>query len=165
MPEGTATLDEGVKALIADEKSAVNQAIKDLTDHLQKEIDAIKGMIQSIVYVPTYADGQVQFNTYYVDFATGGGHDWKSVVNVNEVAVRFRVSPADVIKDLVACYGENGEVSENAKYVISVDCQKVKTRSLNDPFKIKGIKVVDAEPNLIEVTLDASAVKIVMLWL
>jgi len=73
--------------------------------------------------------------------------------------VRFRVSPADVIKDLVACYGENGEVSENAKYVISVDCQKVKTRSLNDPFKIKGIKVVDAEPNLIEVTLDASAVK------
>lgn len=159
MPEGTATLDEGVKALIADEKSAVNQAIKDLTDHLQKEIDAIKGMIQSIVYVPTYADGQVQFNTYYVDFATGGGHDWKSVVNVNEVAVRFRVSPADVIKDLVACYGENGEVSENAKYVISVDCQKVKTRSLNDPFKIKGIKVVDAEPNLIEVTLDASAVK------
>ena len=159
MPEGTTTLDEGVKALIADEKSAVNQAIKDLTDHLQKEIDAIKGMIQSIVYVPTYADGQVQFNTYYVDFAAGGGHDWKSVVNVNEVAVRFRVSPADVIKDLVACYGENGEVSENAKYVISVDCQKVKTRSLNDPFKIKGIKVVDAEPNLIEVTLDASAVK------
>lgn len=61
MPEGTATLDEGVKALIADEKSAVNKAIKDLTDHLQKEIDAIKGMIQSIVYVPTYADGQVQF--------------------------------------------------------------------------------------------------------
>ena len=37
MPEGTATLDEGVKALIADEKSAVNKAIKDLTDHLQKE--------------------------------------------------------------------------------------------------------------------------------
>ena len=69
MPEGTATLDEGVKALIADEKSAVNKAIKDLTDHLQKEIDAIKGMIQSIVYVPTYADGQVQFNTYYVDLS------------------------------------------------------------------------------------------------
>jgi len=47
-------------------------------------------------------------------------------------------TPASVITDLVACFEADGAVNENAKYVVSVDCQKVQTRALNDPFKIKG---------------------------
>ena len=162
LPSGEGvTFDSAVTGIVTTELGVVNTSISDLETKLQAEIDAIKGMIQSIVYVPTYADGQVQFNTFYADFDATGGYDWQPVVNVDEVAVRFRVSPASVITDLVACFGADGAVNENAKYVVSVDCQKVQTRALNDPFKIKGIKVVDAkkEPNLIEVTLDASAVK------
>ena len=108
-------------------------------------------MIQSIVYVPTYADGQVQFNTYYVDFATGGGHDWKSVVNVNEVAVRFRVSPSSAAKELIDNFGK-----ETAKYNVAVDYQTVKTRATGELFNITKIEAVKDEANLIEVTLDAS---------
>ena len=157
----TGTFSQAVKDIIKSESEQVGGVIKSLESRLDAEIDAIKGMIQSIVYVPTYADGQVQFNTFYADFDAMGSHNWQPVVNVDEVAVRFRVSPASVITDLVACFEADGAVNENAKYVVSVDCQKVQTRALNDPFKIKGIKVVDAkkEPNLIEVTLDASAVK------
>lgn len=162
LPSGEGvTFDSAVTGIVTTELGVVNTSISDLETKLQAEIDAIKGMIQSIVYVPTYADGQVQFNTFYADFDATAGYNWQPVVNVDEVAVRFRVSPASVITDLVACFGADGAVNENAKYVVSVDCQKVQTRALNDPFKIKGIKVVDAkkEPNLIEVTLDASAVK------
>ncbi|WP_373147803.1 hypothetical protein [Bacteroides xylanisolvens] len=162
LPSGEGvTFDSAVTGIVTTELGVVNTSISNLETKLQAEIDAIKGMIQSIVYVPTYADGQVQFNTFYADFDATAGYNWQPVVNVDEVAVRFRVSPASVITDLVACFGADGAVNENAKYVVSVDCQKVQTRALNDPFKIKGIKVVDAkkEPNLIEVTLDASAVK------
>lgn len=162
LPSGEGvTFDSAVTEIVTTELGVVNTSISNLETKLQAEIDAIKGMIQSIVYVPTYADGQVQFNTFYADFDATAGYNWQPVVNVDEVAVRFRVSPASVITDLVACFGADGAVNENAKYVVSVDCQKVQTRALNDPFKIKGIKVVDAkkEPNLIEVTLDASAVK------
>ena len=53
-------------------------------------------MIQSIVYVPEYADGQVLFNTYYMQF-DDKKEDWKPVVNVDEVTVKFRVSPSAVL--------------------------------------------------------------------
>ena len=162
LPSGEGvTFDSAVKAIVETKLGTVNSRITTLGERLQKEIDAIKGMIQSIVYVPAYADGQVQFNTFYAQFGnSNNGNDWKPVVNVDEVKVRFRVSPAEVIEDLVACFGEDGKENENAKYDVSVDCQEVQTRSLNDPFKIKGIKAVGtAEPNLIEVTLDASAVE------
>ena len=152
-PTGDNSLTKKVQDIIAAELQTKDSELKKMEDALQKEIDAIKGMIQSIVYVPTYADGQVLFNTYYAKFGDAGAKaDWKSVVNVDEVTVRFRVSPSDVVADL-ANFGK-----ESAKYDIAVDCQEVKTRALNDPFKIKGIKTVEGEPNLIEVTLDASAV-------
>lgn len=153
LPSGEGvTFDSAVKDIIQRESEDNAGIIKGLEEKLQKEIDAIKGMIQSIVYVPEYADGQVLFNTYYMQFGDKK-EDWKPVVNVDEVTVKFRVSPSAVVADLAANFGK-----ENAKYDIAVDCQKVKTRALNDPFKIKGIKTVEGESNLIEVTLDASAV-------
>ncbi|MBV3830476.1 hypothetical protein [Bacteroides xylanisolvens] len=153
LPSGEGvTFNSAVKDIIQRESEGNAGIIKGLEEKLQKEIDAIKGMIQSIVYVPEYADGQVLFNTYYMQF-DDKKEDWKPVVNVDEVTVKFRVSPSAVVADLVANFGE-----ENAKYDIAVDCQKVKTRALNDPFTIKGIKTVEGESNLIEVTLDASAV-------
>ena len=153
LPSGKGvTFNSAVKDIIQKESEDNAGIIKGLEEKLQKEIDAIKGMIQSIVYVPEYADGQVLFNTYYMQFGDKK-EDWKPVVNVDEVTVKFRVSPSAVVADLAANFGK-----ENAKYDIAVDCQKVKTRALNDPFKIKGIKTVEGESNLIEVTLDASAV-------
>ena len=153
LPSGKGvTFDSAVKDIIRTESEQKAGIIKSLEEKLQAEIDAIKGMIQSIVYVPEYADGQVLFNTYYMQFGDKK-EDWKPVVNVDEVTVKFRVSPSAVVADLAANFGK-----ENAKYDIAVDCQKVKTRALNDPFKIKGIKTVEGESNLIEVTLDASAV-------
>lgn len=153
LPSGKGvTFNSAVKDIIQKESEDNAGIIKGLEEKLQAEIDAIKGMIQSIVYVPEYADGQVLFNTYYMQFGDKK-EDWKPVVNVDEVTVKFRVSPSAVVADLAANFGK-----ENAKYDIAVDCQKVKTRALNDPFKIKGIKTVEGESNLIEVTLDASAV-------
>lgn len=146
------TYDQIVQDVISAELNKTGSALNNLKKELQAEIDAIKGMIQSIVYVPEYADGIVQFNTFYAKFGNEGNiEDWSSIINVDEISVKFRVSPQSAVAELL-----KGTASE--KYKIAVDYQAVKTRATGTIFDVKKINAVDKEPNLIEVVLDASKV-------
>ena len=140
IPEGK-TFGEAVQSIIDTELTNVESTLGKLKAELEAEITALKGMIQSIVYVPEYADGLVQLSTFYAKFSSNGG----------DVKVRFRVSPSSAAKELIDNFGQ-----ATAKYNVAVDYQTVKTRATGELFNITKIEAVEDEANLIEVTLDAS---------
>lgn len=151
LPEGQ-TLKGAVQSIIAEELGDAEATLAKLQSELKTEITALKGMIQSIVYVPEYADGLVQLSTFYAKFGSdGNAADWEPMISGGDVKVRFRVSPSSVAKELIDNFGK-----ETAKYNVAVDYQTVKTRATGELFNITKIEAVKDEANLIEVTLDAS---------
>lgn len=103
----TGTFSQAVKDIIKSESEQVGGVIKNLESRFDAEIKAIKGMIQSIVYIPESADRTVNFNTFYVKYgAVGNADDWSPVLNANEVKVNFRVSPQSAVAELIK--GEEG---------------------------------------------------------
>ncbi|WP_211146488.1 MULTISPECIES: hypothetical protein [Bacteroides] len=144
----TGTFSQAVKDIIKSESEQVGGVIKGLESRLDAEIKAIKGMIQSIVYIPESADRTVNFNTFYVKYGTNNEPaDWSPVLNANEVKVNFRVSPQSAVAELIK--GEEG------KYLIAADYHQL-TRATGTHFAIKKIEAVTGESNVIAVTLDAS---------
>lgn len=151
LPEGQ-TLKGAVQSIIAEELGDAEATLAKLQSELKAEITALKGMIQSIVYVPEYADGLVQLSTFYAKFGSdGSAADWEPMISGGDVKVRFRVSPSSAAKELIDNFGK-----ETAKYNVAVDYQTVKTRATGELFNITKIEAVEDEANLIEVTLDAS---------
>lgn len=146
------TLKGAVQSIIAEELGDAEATLAKLQSELKTEITALKGMIQSIVYVPEYADGLVQLSTFYAKFGSdGNAADWEPMISGGDVKVRFRVSPSSAAKELIDNFGK-----ETAKYNVAVDYQTVKTRATGELFNITKIEAVKDEANLIEVTLDAS---------
>ena len=86
--------------IIATELGDAKATLGKLQTELKAEITALKGMIQSIVYVPESADRIIEFTSLKVgttdnyNDGIGSNHDWKEVGNTLEKKVRFRVSPA-----------------------------------------------------------------------
>ena len=151
IPEGK-TFGEAVQSIIDTELTNVESTLGKLKAELEAEITALKGMIQSIVYVPEYADGLVQLSTFYAKFGSdGNAADWEPMISGGDVKVRFRVSPSSAAKELIDNFGQ-----ATAKYNVAVDYQTVKTRATGELFNITKIEAVKDEANLIEVTLDAS---------
>lgn len=151
LPEGQ-TLKGAVQSIIAEELGDAEATLAKLQSELKAEITALKGMIQSIVYVPEYADGLVQLSTFYAKFGSdGNAADWEPMISGGDVKVRFHVSPSSAAKELIDNFGK-----ETAKYNVAVDYQTVKTRATGELFNITKIEAVEDEANLIEVTLDAS---------
>lgn len=151
IPEGK-TFEEAVQGIIDAELTNVESTLGKLKAELEAEITALKGMIQSIVYVPEYADGLVQLSTFYAKFgSSNNAADWEPMISGGDVKVRFRVSPSSAAKELIDNFGK-----ETAKYNVAVDYQTVKTRATGELFNITKIEAVEDEANLIEVTLDAS---------
>ena len=151
LPEGQ-TLKGAVQSIIAEELGDAEATLAKLQSELKAEITALKGMIQSIVYVPEYADGLVQLSTFYAKFGSdGNAADWEPMISGGDVKVRFRVSPSSAAKELIDNFGK-----ETAKYNVAVDYQTVKTRATGELFNITKIEAVEDEANLTEVTLDAS---------
>ncbi len=146
------TFGEAVQGIIDAELTNVESTLGKLKAELEAEITALKGMIQSIVYVPEYADGLVQLSTFYAKFGSNGNAaDWEPMISGGDVKVRFRVSPSSAAKELIDNFGQ-----ATAKYNVAVDYQTVKTRATGELFNITKIEAVEDEANLIEVTLDAS---------
>lgn len=133
--------ETAVKDIIDEVLKSTNGIVKTLEDKLNKEIAALKGMIQSIVYVPESADRTVSLNKFMVQFSS----DWNPLVTADEMVVKFRVSPKSAITELI---------KEDSKYVVTTDKQKL-TRSTIVPFEVKSITAVEGEgnENLIAVTL------------
>jgi len=151
LPEGQ-TLKGAVQSIIAEELGDAEATLAKLQSELKTEITALKGMIQSIVYVPEYADGLVQLSTFYAKFGSNDNvADWEPMISGGDVKVRFRVSPSSAAKELIDNFGQ-----ATAKYNVAVDYQTVKIRATGELFNITKIEAVKDEANLIEVTLDAS---------
>lgn len=133
--------ETAVKDIIDEVLKSTNGIVKTLEDKLNKEIAALKGMIQSIVYVPESADRTVSLNKFMVQFSSG----WNPLVTADEMVVKFRVSPKSAITELI---------KEDSKYVVTTDKQKL-TRSTIVPFEVESITAVEGEgnENLIAVTL------------
>lgn len=134
--------ETAVKDIIDEVLKSTDGIVKTLEDKLSKEITALKGMIQSIVYVPESADRTVTLNNFMVDFSND---DWKSLGTADKMVVKFRVSPQSAIAELT---------KENSKYLVATDKQKL-TRSTIVPFEVESITAVEGEgnENLIAVTL------------
>ena len=96
------TFGEAVQGIIDAELINVESTLGKLKAELEAEITALKGMIQSIVYVPEYADGLVQLSTFYAKFGSNGNAtDWEPMISGGDVKVRFRVSPSSAAKELI----------------------------------------------------------------
>ena len=154
LPEGK-NLTQAVQDIIATELGDAKATLGKLQTELKAEITALKGMIQSIVYVPESADRIVEFTSLKVaetsQYTTGidQGQTWHEVGNTLEKKVRFRVSPASAVAELTKA---------DSKYTITTDAQ-VLTRAAG-VFTVGAVKAVANEPNLIEVTLKkASAIE------
>lgn len=153
LPEGK-NLTQAVQDIIATELGDAKATLGKLQTELKAEITALKGMIQSIVYVPESADRIIEFTSLKVgttdnyNDGIGSNHDWKEVGNTLEKKVRFRVSPASAVAELTKA---------DSKYTITTDAQ-VLTRAAG-VFTVGAVKAVANEPNLIEVTLKANAIE------
>lgn len=76
--------------------------IKKQLKALEIDVDGLKSMIQSVMYVPTSAQGDaVYFSSYYVKPTEG---DKVLVAANNAVTVKFRVSPVSAAKDFLKNY-------------------------------------------------------------
>lgn len=146
------TFDKAVKDIIKSELEKTTGIVALLETKLQQEIDALKGMIQSIVYVPEFADRTVKFNTLYAETSktevakAAPVKAWETVISDSQVQAIFRVSPAAAVAEIL----KKGD----GKFTITTDYQAL-TRATGDFFAITNIEAVANEPNLIKVTLDA----------
>lgn len=153
LPEGK-NLTQAVQDIIATELGDAKATLGKLQTELKAEITALKGMIQSIVYVPESADRIIEFTSLKVaetsQYTSGidRGQTWHEVGNTLEKKVRFRVSPASAVAELTKA---------DSKYTITTDAQ-VLTRAAG-VFTVGAVKAVANEPNLIEVTLKANAIE------
>lgn len=151
LPEGK-NLTQAVQDIIATELGDAKATLGKLQTELKAEITALKGMIQSIVYVPESADRIIEFTSLKVaetsQYTTGisSAQTWHEVGNTLEKKVRFRVSPASAVAELTKA---------DSKYTITTDAQ-VLTRAAG-VFTVGAVKAVANEPNLIEVTLKKQA--------
>ena len=104
LPEGK-NLTQAVQDIIATELGDAKATLGKLQTELKAEITALKGMIQSIVYVPESADRIIEFTSLKVgttdnyNDGIGSNHDWKEVGNTLEKKVRFRVSPVQQLQN------------------------------------------------------------------
>ena len=134
-----------VQAIVAGEIGAVDSRIETIESDIEKlgiDVEAIKGMIQSIVYVPAYADGKVQFTTLYAEPASGS--DWDLISSSQEVEVKFRISPASAVQNFVK------------NYEVEIQSLEVESRA-DEPLAVKEGSVVVADADLGIVAMKLSA--------
>lgn len=129
LPSGKdVTFDSAVKDIVEDKLGAVNTSITNLATRLDAEIKAIKGMIQSVVYVPKNVAGTEEFTTLYAK-KNAAATSYSIISRSEDLNVTFRVSPAEAALGF-----------ETGKYSLLMDAQK--TRSTNtDIFTVGEVKV------------------------
>lgn len=129
LPSGKdVTFDSAVKDIVEDKLGTVNTSITNLATRLDAEIKAIKGMIQSVVYVPKNVAGTEEFTTLYAK-KNAAATSYSIISRSEDLNVTFRVSPAEAALGF-----------ETGKYSLLMDAQK--TRSTNtDIFTVGEVKV------------------------
>lgn len=107
---------------------AVESRLTELTGkvaELEKELGAIKNMIQSVSYIPTYADGVVDFTI--LKAKKNQTDDFTGLLQGGLQEIKFRISPATAAAD----FATNYDVEFSAD-------QKLKTRADAPLFEVVG---------------------------
>lgn len=88
-------------------KTEVEAQLKDATSELgqlQQKLEdlgiAIRGMIQSVVYIPQTMDGSIEFSSLYAKEKTTSTKYTVVAKSTSEQELEFRISPAGAVKDL-----------------------------------------------------------------
>lgn len=149
LPEG---LKDDVEAIIKDAEVELNGqkvSIEEGMQQLGMDIEALKGMVKSIVFIPSYSDGKVVFSNIQFKKTSTRSYETKYMDNTQEV--KFRVSPASAVAQLA----ENYEIK-------LYDDEEVKSRSSvaeGTNYSIvageNGSKFTDLGNGLISIKLEA----------
>ena len=146
-------LNGKIDAHLKDKFAGYDSKIEDIEGSISDLTSELTNMVKSIVYIPESVDRSVSFNTLYAKFVDGGDVidvNWLPVVSVNQVQVKFRVSPASAVTELVKYDKANPEA---CRYNVNTDYQAL-TRASGEFFTISKIEK-GAEDNIVLVTLDA----------
>lgn len=88
-------------------KTEVEAQLLDATSklgQLQQKLEdlgiAIRGMIQSVVYIPQTVDGSIEFSSLYAKEKTTSAKYTVVAMSTSEQELEFRISPASAVKDL-----------------------------------------------------------------
>ena len=140
-----------VKEIVSAELTTVNSRIDTLEDDLAKLGIAIKGMIQSVVYIPTSIDHSVDFYTLYAkktEMATT--YDVAAKSDGAQV-LQFRISPASAAMT---------KEDFNKNYEIKLNSEEredwTRTATDTEPF---AVTVTDCTAGVLTVSLTTSSEK------
>ena len=148
-------LNDKIDTHLREKFAGYDSKIEEIEGSISTLTSELTNMVKSIVYIPESADRTVSFNTLYAKFSGNGseneiGVNWLPVVSVNQVQVKFRISPASAVAELIKYDKANPEA---CKYNVNTDYQAL-TRATGEFFTISKIEK-GAEDNIILVTLDA----------
>lgn len=145
-------LKDDIKTIVSAELGTINSdidAIESKMNQLGMDIEALKGMVKSIVFIPSYDDGKVIFSNIQFKKTASGAYETKYMDNTQEV--KFRVSPASAAAKLA----DNYEIK-------LYDDEEVKSRSSvaeGTNYSIvageNGSKFTDLGNGLISIKLEA----------
>lgn len=132
IPDG-GDLTDAIKEVVDAVLKETDGTLANLQKSLNEELAALKGMIQSIVYIPSTLDRSVDFYTLY---AKKSATDTKYEVAARSEATQelnFRISPASAVTSLE---------DFNNKYTISLNAELRPNwkRDASSPFDVKATK-------------------------
>ena len=122
-------LNEAINAAVNNALTAADGVLETLKKELQAELDALKGLIQSVVYIPENLERSVNFSTVY---AIKQNETNYSVVSKGNQEMQFRISGGGIasLDDF------------NKKYTISLNAEERNwTRDAGSVFDVEAIKL------------------------
>lgn len=133
---GNCVTKDNIGEILAEEMKKNDTLFGQLAEEveaLRKEVDALKGMIQSIVFIPTHRNGEVLFTTLKVNGNDGGTS--QIVARSGNTEVKFRISPAKLAQSLV-----------DGKYTVNFDAQVLEKTRATGIFEVVGPARLSQEP-------------------
>lgn len=145
-------LKDDIKTIVSAELGTINSKIDVIESNMEQldvDIKALKGMVKSIVFIPSYNNGKVIFSNIQFKKTADGAYETKYMDNTQEV--KFRVSP----RSAAAKLADNYEIK-------LYDDEEVKSRSSvaeGTNYSIvageNGSKFTDLGNGLISIKLEA----------
>ncbi|WP_300795253.1 hypothetical protein [uncultured Bacteroides sp.] len=135
---------EGIVDLIKselDKQDGIFKGIQDKLKDLGIDVESLKNMIQSIVFVPVYGTNEINISTLNAKVSDGENESWTPLESTNTRKLTFRVSPSTAAE----------KIAEN--YNIGLYSQKVETRS-SDAIEVVNSKSLGN--GLVEVEIAAN---------
>lgn len=125
---------------IAAQLKALNAQYGTLETQISELGIAVKAMIQSISYIPEYADGEVRFKSLWFRYPKNKPTNRVLISPSTAQSLKFRISPASAAQALV---DDINNKEGNAKYAISFLGESVKTRGASSDY----VDIVSAKNN------------------